>query len=487
MPARPMALFRCVNCSELLESDVLNPSCARCGSAVVLDSHREPAVTRRGLERLPAGVWRYRAFLPDLGVDDVVTLGEGGTPLLPAERLGSELGLDHLLIKDETRNPTGSFIDRGSTVLVSLAREKGVSTCSCVTTGNLGASLAAYCAKAGIAAEIGIRPDIDRGKLYQMIAYGARVEVSSRLSGMAGSDGRSLSVTAGNPYVLEGEKTTGLELVQDLGWKTPDVIVVPVGTGGHLSMIWRAIVQLRESELIEKSECRLLGVQFQGSAQIVGRSHTGKQSRIAEQPFTELEESEPILKNEAIRAMTESGGQGIETTAAETIKATGLLARTEGIFAEPASASVIASLEIAKSRGIIERDETVVCVITGAGLKDTKAITRIAKAAKQVVVKEDYTVARMQVGDTKLIILRLLANRPRFGYELWKGLSVGRKITTASVYQHLGELEGLAFVRRSGISTVKGRDRVFYELTKKGFDFLRIAGRVERAERSAVW
>lgn len=373
-------------------------------------------------------------------------------------------------------------------MLASLAKERGVRTCSCVTTGNLGASLAAYCAKAGIGAEIRIRPSTDRGKLYQMIAYGARIEISSKPAKKDGSDPRFISVTAGNPYILEGEKTTCLEIVQDLGWKTPDVILVPVGTGGHLSMFWRAIRQLKDSGLIGKSGCRLVGVQFPGAVPTAGRRRRAKYTSQVEEPFTELEESEPILRSEAIRAMQESGGRWIETNARKTIDATGLLARTEGIFAEPAAASVVASLQTAKSQGLIDADETIVCVITGAGLKDTKTIFRIAKATRQVVAKEEYSVAkeeysvaRLQIGETKLQLLRLLVSRPRFGYDLWKELSSGRTITTASVYQHLGELEGLALVRKSGVATAKGRERVFYELTKKGSDFLKMAGRIQES------
>lgn len=410
----------------------------------------------------------------------MVTLGEGGTPLLRAARLGTELALDHLLIKDESRNPTGSFMDRGSTVLVSLAKERGIKTCSCVTTGNLGASLAAYCAKAGIGAEIRIRPSTDRGKLYQMIAYGAHIETSSKPAKKDGSDDRSISVTAGNPYILEGEKTTCFEIIQDLGWKTPDVIFLPVGTGGHLSMFWRAMRQLKDSGLIDRLGCRLVGVQFSGSAPITKGPRQAKRPSPLEEPFTELEEAEPILRSEAIRAMKESGGRWVETTARETIDATGLLARTEGIFAEPAAASVVASLQTARLRGLIDADETVVCVITGAGLKDTKAISRIAKATRQVVMNEDYSVARLQIGETKLRLLRSLASRPRFGYELWKRLSSERRITTASVYQHLGELEGLALVRKSGVVTTRGRERVFYELTGKGSDLLKMAGRIQK-------
>jgi len=469
--------LRCVNCSRQIESDELDASCPRCGSAVILDGRAPDRLSREQLDGAPSGVWRYGAFLPDAAGGEVVSLGEGGTPLLPARRLGTELGLPNLLVKDESRNPTGSFIDRGSTVLVSLARQRGVKECSCVTTGNLGASLAAYCARAGIDARVVIDPSTDRGKLYQMLAFGAVVEARPRRTGAA-SGRRSLSVNAGNPYLLEGEKTTAFEIVQELSWNLPDIIVVPVGTGGHLSMTWRAIEQLREARLIGGSSCRLIGVQLADSV-----PRGGPPGRIdggsRHDSFTELEESEPYFMKEAQKAIRASRGEGVRTTADETVTATGLLARTEGIFAEPASASVVACLGPALERGLIRRDDVVVCIITSAGLKDTKAVSRLARFARPVSVRQDYTVARIQVGETKLALLRLMENRSRYGYELWQGLSLTRRITTASVYQHLGELEELALVRRAGVITARGRQRVSYELTRKGTDFLRVAGEVE--------
>jgi DNA-binding HxlR family transcriptional regulator len=197
-----------------------------------------------------------------------------------------------------------------------------------------------------------------------------------------------------------------------------------------------------------------------------------------------LEESEPFFRKEVVKAIEESRGQVLVTTAGETIKATGLLARTEGIFAEPASASVVASLQTAKARGLINAGETVVCIVTGAGLKDTKAISRLARATRRVSAREDNGVAPAQIGETKVRIVRSLATRPRFGYELWKRLSLGKRISTASVYQHLGELEGLALVRKAGVVRVGGRERILYELTRKGADFLKITEKLNRAGRS---
>ena len=387
-------------------------------------------------------------------------------------------------MKDESRNPTGSFMDRGVTVLASLAKLRGVKECSCVTTGNLGSSLAAYCAKAGLVARIKIHPSTDRGKLYQMLAYGAHIEVPSRHHGWSSGSDQALLVTAGNPYLLEGEKTTCFETVHELGWRTPDAIVVPVGTGGHLSMTWRAITQMRESGLIENSTCRLFGVHVSGASTSVGDQSSGTRADSTEVGFTELEESEPFFIGEAGRAVRESGGQRLATTAVETLDATRVLARTEGIFAEPASASVIASLRAATEHGLIHRDDVVVCVITSAGLKDPKAISKLMRGTGAVSLRGGFEHGSMQLGETKLALLRSLSSRRRYGYELWRDLLSARTITTASVYQHLSELEGFGLIRKAGVTKAQGRERVLYELTKKGMDFQRITGRLAEAAQA---
>ena len=466
-------MFECVNCSSKEESGRLDAKCSRFGSALLLFNPDIGSVRRSEIDALPPGVWRFRMLLPEISNGQVVTLGEGGTPLLPAKRLGDELGFENLLIKDETMNPTGSFLDRGSTVLVSLARERGVKRFSCTTTGNLGASLAAYAAKAGIETEIGIHPNTDRGKLYQMIAYGAKVEIFSRASERDHSEPSSLSVSAGNPFILEGEKTTGFEIIHDLNWSQPDAIVLPVGTGGHLTMVWRSLLQLNQAALMEEPSCRLIGVQLQASAPIVADLQTRKRPRVAQERLTELEESEPTFKKVAVSSIKDSKGHGIEVSASEAIRGTSLLARTEGIFAEPAAASVVASLRRAKEEGLLRSGDRIVCVITGTGLKDTKIVTRMARMPKHLVGTEDFDVQPFEIGMTKLRMMEALSEGPAFGYGLWRALSKEKGITTASVYQHLSELERAALVRRSRVVKFRGRERIFYELTRKGSELLK--------------
>jgi len=310
-----------------------------------------------------------------------------------------------------------------------------------------------------------------------MLAYGAEIDGTSPRSRR--TDGAILHVTAGNPYLLEGEKTTGFELIQELGWSAPDVVVVPVGTGGHLSMIWRSFVELRAERIIDDSGCRLLGARIQEAASASPR-RTGRGQETRLPSFSELSESEPFFLDEAERSMARSGGGEVTTTAREALAATTLLARTEGIFAEPSSASVIASLAEAVRSGQVDRDEKVVCVVTGAGLKDTRAVVRLARQTRTIALRAGFATRSPTIGETKLAILRLLLRRPRYGYELWLLLGAKRRIATASVYQHLAELEEVSMIRRRGPALFRGRERVLYELTRKGNDFLEMMGRLEK-------
>ena len=478
-----MQRFECAACSMKTEQASLEARCRRCGGALIPLPLVERRVKRSELELLPPGVWRYRELLPPVEEHQIVTLGEGGTPLLAAPRLGVELGFGGLLIKDETRNPTGSFIDRGATVLASVAKRDGVRRLLCTTTGNLGASLAAYSAKAGIETTIGIHPNTDQGKLYQMIAYGAKVEVLSH-PGAARSDGvEGTLVSAANHYLLEGEKTTAFEIIQDEGWSQPDAIVLPVGTGGHLTMVWNGLLQLSAAGIVQKPTCSLVGVQLEGSPLLTEvPENRGRKGR-GGGALAELEESEPVFLKAAARAIKDSRGFGVKVSAKEAISSTGELARTEGIFAEPAAASVVAALRKIGEEELLSKDSRIVCVITGTGLKDTKAIARIARTAKHIVTRDELVIKPVQLGATKVSILRLLRGEPLFGYLLWKKLKEERSISIPSIYQHLSELEGIDLVRRSSIARTKGRERVIYELTRKGVTALEAAGRAAEGEK----
>jgi threonine synthase len=450
--------FRCASCGSAGRSDVLQSVCGRCGGAVI-PLLRKVNVRAEELEERPPGVWRYREFLPDVG-ESVVSLGEGGTPLLRSTRLGERLGARRMTVKDETRNPTGSFVDRGTTVLVSAAASKGVKSVEAFTVGDFGASLAAYCAKAGIEARLAVSPGAEQGKLIQMIAFGARVEL---LEGRRTKRGRGALLTSGNPYLLEGEKTTAFEIVQDMGWRAPEAIVVPIGSGGHLTAIWMALRELELSGLVEEAGTRIIGVES-----AFGRRR-GRGEGIAE-----LEEPDPPFRASAHRAIRESGGSVISVNRAESVASVGELARTEGIFAEPAAASVVAAAKRAMEEGLLDGRSEFVCVVTGSGLKDTRSIMRLARTPRRSVSSARPFLVPVPIGRTKAALLRSLQGGSKFGYELWKELNEAQSISIPSVYQHLSELEWASFVRRAERRVAGGRERVYYELTAKGREALRL-------------
>ena len=242
-------------------------------------------------------------------------------------------------------------------------------------------------------------------------------------------------------------------------------------------MVWRAIRELRAAGLAEGS-CRLLGVRL--GTPFVGRRGRGSRSGDGEgEPSPAELESEPLFGAEAAASVSESGGRTMEVSPREMIEATGLLARTEGIFAEPSASSVVAAIEGAVEEGYIGATEMVVCVITGAGLKDTRSVTKLAREARKPEPAIPFGGAGPAMGRTKVELLRLLQDGPGYGYDLRAKLSADRVMSTASVYQHLTELEAAGMVRRRGTVAAKGRERVFYEITGRGTTLLALAGRLE--------
>ena len=245
-------------------------------------------------------------------------------------------------------------------------------------------------------------------------------------------------------------------------------------------MIGRAFSELSESGLSEVNNCRLYGAQIDGVAPAAAGRRISPRYGF---PLAELSESEPFFRTEADRAINESGGLTLKTASADTIGAMDMLAKDEGIFAEPSAASVVAALRGAVRGGHIGQSETVVCVITGTGLKDPDSVSRLAKQARKGTSNHPFMSPSPKIGETKVALLRLLQRQPGYAYELWQTILEKRNMSTASVYQHLSELEAFDLVRKKGTVIEGGRERIVYILTKRGVDFLRIAGRLEVAER----
>jgi threonine synthase len=335
----------------------------------------EPAATalHPARERLTD---RYRRFLPIGDATPVVSLGEGFTPLVHLERLGETLGLRHLYAKLEGTNPTGSFKDRGMVVAVSKAVEAGADAIVCASTGNTSASAAAYGAHAGLEVVVVLpKGQIAVGKLLQALVAGAKVvavdgnfdQALRVVRDLAEQDARPITlVNSVNPHRLEGQKTGAFEVCDDLG-RAPDILAIPVGNAGNISAYWAGFGDYRVAGLIG-SLPRMWGFQAAGAAPIV----LGHPIEAPETVATAIRIGNPASWDKATAARDESGGRIDSVTDDEILAAYRDLARLEGVFCEPSSAASLAGVRKAAAAGDLDRETTIVCVLTGNGLKDPK-------------------------------------------------------------------------------------------------------------------
>ena len=319
----------------------------------------------------PGLIEAYRDRLPVTEATPVVTLREGGTPLLPAPYL-SERVEARVLLKYEGLNPTGSFKDRGMTVAISKAVEEGSKAVICASTGNTSASAAAYAARAGLVCAVLIpEGHIALGKLAQALIHGAKViqikgnfdQALTVVRELAARDAITL-VNSVNPYRLEGQKTAAFEIVEELG-DAPDVHCIPVGNAGNITAYWRGYSEDHAAGRAAKRP-RMLGWQAAGAAPLV----SGEPVAFPETIATAIRIGNPASWSGAVAARDDSGGAIGAVTDTEILAAYKLLAEREGVFCEPASAASVAGLLRAADSGLVRRGETVVCTLTGHGLKD---------------------------------------------------------------------------------------------------------------------
>jgi len=411
--------------------------------------------------------WRYRAALPK--VEHIISLGEGGTPIHKSRRLGDAVGLRNLYLKDESQNPTNSFRDRCASLLLSNAVDLGYDALVAATAGNLGASLAAYSAKADLRCNLIVPQAVDMGKLAQMIAYDASIEEHGETVDESVEHAEKLGEETGwyqatfelNPLTLEALKTVSFEVAEQIG--VPDWIVTPMGSGGTLYALWKGFKELKASDKTN-SLPRLVGVQAEGCSPIVGAFQMKR-----EQPLEIAEAStkalaicvkRPIYGEAALAALRESDGIAVSIGDEEMFKMERALAQLEGIFAEPASSATVACLKSLLERGVLDSSDRVVCIITSSGLKTTDILSTLNKRSKSLGL--GYRLA------TKERILRIIEKEGgrTYGYDIWKRIEKG--MTLGAVYQHLSELE-----ERGIISSFVEGNRRYFEITTRGINVLR--------------
>jgi len=320
----------------------------------------------------PGLLTTFRAWLPVTDQTPALTLHEGGTPLLRADRLAKWVGVDELYLKFDGLNPTGSFKDRGMVVAVAKALEQGARTIICASTGNTSASAAAYAARAGITCVVLLPAGkVALGKVAQAVAYGARiVTVQSNFDGalhvardLSERHGAAL-VNSVNPFRIEGQTTAAFEICDALG-AAPDVVALPVGNGGNITAYWLGFRRYHERNRIA-SLPRMLGAQASGAAPFVRGRPIDEPETVA----TAIRIGRPATWQPAIDAVKESKGQFAAMSDEQILRAYSEVARMEGLFCEPASAASIAALKGAVETGFVERSARCVCVLTGNGLKD---------------------------------------------------------------------------------------------------------------------
>jgi threonine synthase len=376
--------LECTACHGTFDADRLLGLCPDCGK--VLYARYDLGAVRRtvdheGLRSRPADMWRYHEVLPVSDPANVLGLGEGMTPMFEAPRLAQRYGVRSLLLKDEGKNPTGSFKARGLCAGVSRARELGVRAVSMPTAGNAGAALAAYAARGGLDACIVMPRDTPAINKAECVAYGARTYAIDGLINDAGRVLRELAPERGwfdlstlrEPYRVEGKKTMGYEIAEALGWTFPDVIVYPAGGGTGLVGIWKAVAELGELGWIEGRRPRMIMVQAAGCAPVVRAYQQGKTHA---DPFEHAQTVASGLRVPAaigdylmLQAVRESGGTAVTVTDAELLAAMRELAETEGVFAAPEAAATVAALPGLRQGGAISADDQVLLLLTGAGMK----------------------------------------------------------------------------------------------------------------------
>ena len=329
----------------------------------------------------PQTMWRYRELLPPGNSQARISLGEGGTPLVDAARLASGLGLSRLWIKDEAANPTGSFKARGLSAAVTMAKALGAEKLAIPSAGNAGGALAAYAARAGLQAHVFMPRDVPPANRIECETLGARVHL---VDGLITDCGRLVAreatangwfdvATLKEPYRIEGKKTLGLELAEQLQWRLPDVIIYPTGGGTGLVGMWKAFDEMRQLGWIDSKQPRMVSVQADGCAPVVKAFEQGQSRCEPWSPATTLAAGLRVPRAIGdfliLEILRQSGGTAVAVTDEEMLAEARAMGRSEGLFACPEGGAALAALKKLIRSGFVRPSDEVVLFNTGSGLK----------------------------------------------------------------------------------------------------------------------
>ncbi len=379
-----LTYLECTYCEERYDADELHTVCRACGKVLYARydlARARHTLTRESLAHRRWDMWRYQEVMPVRAPENIVALGEGMTPLLQAPRAGAAVGVPNLLLKDEGKNPTGSFKARGLGAAVSRAKELGVTAIALPSAGNAGSAAAAYGAAAGMEVHVFMPRDVPETNRVEGLAYGARVTLVDGLINDAGARVRELAPQHGwfdvstlkEPYRQEGKKTMGYEIAEQLGWSLPDVIVYPTGGGTGIVGMWKAFAEMEDLGLIGPKRPRMVTVQAEGCAPIVQAFDLGE--RHAE-PWKDARTAAAGLRVPVaigdyliLGAIRESRGTALTVTEAELCTAQIQLGRLEGMYAAPEGGATYAGLQKLVKRGLVSENDLVVLFQTGMGIK----------------------------------------------------------------------------------------------------------------------
>jgi len=378
--------LECSKCGERHEADQIQTVCRKCDKPLFVRYDLEKvkeAMTKRELVGRVSSMWRYFELMPVRERGNIVSLGEGWTPLTKASRLGEVVGVKDLWVKDEGIIPTGSFKARGLSAAISKAKELGIRRVAMPSAGNAAGAMAAYGARAGMEVYVFMPEDAPKVNAVESEVVGAKVVLVKGLISDAGKlvrDGNEEMgwfnvATLGEPYRVEGKKTMGLEVAEQLDWGLPDVIIYPTGGGTGIIGMWKVFDELEEMGWIGSERPRMVSVQAEGCSPIPKAYEEGKEeSEFFENASTlaaGLRVPKALGDFLVLRAVRESGGTALAVTDEEIMADVGLMARNEGLFPCPEGAATLSALRHMIADGDVDEDERVVLFNTGTGLKYT--------------------------------------------------------------------------------------------------------------------
>ncbi len=375
--------LKCSNCGKIYSSQEINTyaSCDACGKSPLISTYDFEGVTKDDIDRNDRSMWRYLKMLPVFDQRNIVSLGEGFTPLLTLKNLASDYGFASVQMKDESLNPTGSFKARGLSMAISKAKEFGIRKCIIPTAGNAGGALAAYCAKAEIEAVVVMPEHTPKPFKDECILFGARLILVEGLINHCAQKVHEINFkseyydvsTLKEPYRLEGKKTMGYEIAEQLNWKLPDVILYPAGGGTGLIGIWKAFHELIELGWIENRLPRMYAVQSKNCQPLVetwaGRQKNSKEYVGRPTLANGLAVPSPFGEKLMLKILVETGGEPIAVSDLEIIKAQKEVAQREGLLVAPEGAALLPALQSLLAAHKILRDESILFLNTGSGYK----------------------------------------------------------------------------------------------------------------------